>query len=265
GLLQHFLFLARRVAADMQQRQHQRGELVAHGQAGKAHGDVGAGATDLEGRAALVLGGADGDLVRERGDVLQQLAQLARGLAVVQRGIEFDRRAQVLQVGRELRLQVVVQHGVLRDGGEACACGQGAPGGARKHPGMVRGGAGPGACPGPVRLSGGDQILPTSSRDGAMVLAPSFHLAGQTWFGLAATNWAAFSLRRVSLMSRAMALSWTSMVLITPLGSITKVPRRARPSSSMCTPKARVRVWVGSPTSGNLALPTAGEVSCHTL
>ena len=43
------------------------------------------------------------------------------------------------------------------------------------------------------------------------------------------------------------------------------VPRRARPSSSMCTPKARVSWWVGSPTSGNFALPTAGEVSCQTL
>jgi hypothetical protein len=36
-------------------------------------------------------------------------------------------------------------------------------------------------------------------------------------------------------------------------------------SSGMCTPKAFVSVWVGSPTSGNLALPTAGEVSCQTL
>jgi hypothetical protein len=28
---------------------------------------------------------------------------------------------------------------------------------------------------------------------------------------------------------------------------------------------ARVSAWVGSPTSGNLALPTAGEVSCQAL
>ncbi|MDT4890646.1 hypothetical protein FQZ97_1275190 [compost metagenome] len=50
-----------------------------------------------------------------------------------------------------------------------------------------------------------------------------------------------------------------------PSGLITKVPRSARPSSGMCTPNALVSVWVGSPTSGNLALPTAGEVSCQTL
>src|SRR5690606_7341119 len=86
----------------------------------------------------------------------------------------------------------------------------------------------------------GDQILPTRSSEGAMDLAPSFHLAGHTWPGLAATNWAALSLRKVSLTSRAIALSWTSRVLITPSGLMMKVPRRARPSSSMCTPKARV-------------------------
>lgn len=33
----------------------------------------------------------------------------------------------------------------------------------------------------------------------------------------------------------------------------------------MCTPKARVSWCVGSPTSGNFALPTAGLVLCHTL
>ena len=67
------------------------------------------------------------------------------------------------------------------------------------------------------------------------------------------------SLRSVSLTSRAMALSWISAVLITPSGLMTKVPRSARPSSSMCTPNMRVSVWVGSPTSGNFALPTAGR------
>src|SRR3989344_424580 len=110
-----------------------------------------------------------------------------------------------------------------------------------------------------------DQILPTRSSEGARVLAPSFHLAGQTWPGLAAVYWAALSLRRVSETSRAISLECTSAVLMTPSGLITKVPRRARPSSSMCTPKARVSLWVGSPTRGNWALPTAGEVSCHTL
>src|SRR5690606_36744627 len=111
----------------------------------------------------------------------------------------------------------------------------------------------------------GRQILPTRSSDGFRVFSPSFHLAGQTSFGWAATYCAALSLRRVSVTSRAIALSWISTVLITPSGLITKVPRRARPSSSMCTPKARVSWWVGSPTSGNWALPTAAEVSCQTL
>src|SRR5574343_1762928 len=109
------------------------------------------------------------------------------------------------------------------------------------------------------------QILPTRSIEGARVLAPSFHLAGHTWPGLAAVYWAAFSLRRVSETSRAISLEWISRVLITPSGLMMKVPRRARPSSGICTPKALVSWWVGSPIRGNLALPTAGEVSCHTL
>src|SRR5690606_14766457 len=73
-----------------------------------------------------------------------------------------------------------------------------------------------GAEPETPRWTG--QILPTRSSDGVMVLAPSFHLAGQTSPGCSATYLAAFSLRSVSLTSRAMALSWTSIVLITPSG-----------------------------------------------
>src|SRR5690606_19747942 len=89
--------------------------------------------------------------------------------------------------------------------------------------GTARGGVhqGPGAEP------GCGQILPTRSSDGFRVFSPSFHLAGQTSFGLAATYWAALSLRRVSLTSRAIALSWISTVLITPSGLMMKVPRRA--------------------------------------
>ena len=62
-LLQHFFFDLRRVAANLQQRQNQRGKFMAHRQAGKTRAVVFAGAVDGKRRLAVnvVPAFADGD------------------------------------------------------------------------------------------------------------------------------------------------------------------------------------------------------------
>ncbi len=77
----------RGVAADLEQGEHERGELVAERDAGELHGHVGADALDREGGATgVVVGPADGDLVGERGDLVEQLGELGGLRAVVERG-----------------------------------------------------------------------------------------------------------------------------------------------------------------------------------
>ena len=111
-LLDQVGFHLGRVAAGLQQRQHQRGELVAHRQRGKAHAHVRALAGDLEGGAAAVGAvGAQRDLVGQADDLAQQLTHLLRFGAVVQRGDQFDRLLQAFEVALELGLEVGVQHG----------------------------------------------------------------------------------------------------------------------------------------------------------
>ena len=66
-LLDGLLRGLRGVAADVQQREHERGELVAQRDAGEAHADIGADTVDGErGGALVVVGDAHGDLVGER-------------------------------------------------------------------------------------------------------------------------------------------------------------------------------------------------------
>ena len=102
----------RRVAADLEQRQHQRGEFMPHRQAGEGHADISAGAADHEAGHALVGAGRDiADLVRQRGDFGQQLGELLRFGGGIERGDQFDRLANVDQVGRQLLLQIGVKHG----------------------------------------------------------------------------------------------------------------------------------------------------------
>ncbi len=96
-----------RMAADLKQRQHQRGELVAERDAGEAHADIRAGAADQEaGAARIVIGAGDGDLRMQFGDLVQQLQHL-RGLGpVVERGDQFHRLAEVTEIGLELGLEM---------------------------------------------------------------------------------------------------------------------------------------------------------------
>ncbi len=89
-----------RMAAHLQQGQHQRGELMPHGQAGETDADVRADAADHEGRGAPVVIRADeGDLVRgEGGDLFEQVLQLDGLGGVVEEGHQLDR---VDDVGQE--------------------------------------------------------------------------------------------------------------------------------------------------------------------
>ncbi len=84
----------RRVAADLQQREDQRREFVAHRQAGEAHADVARPArlSENDGTAlGAVTTFGQREFVGERGDVVQHALQLARLVAVVERHRDFDR------------------------------------------------------------------------------------------------------------------------------------------------------------------------------
>jgi len=112
-LLDHFGRGLRRVAADLQQGQHQRGELVAHGDAGEAQADVAADTVERERRLARIVAvGLEGDLVTEAGDVLQQAQQFLGFLAVIEGRDDLERLRDLLQVGFQLGLEIGVQHSV---------------------------------------------------------------------------------------------------------------------------------------------------------
>ena len=111
-LLQQLGRFLGRMAADLQQGQHQRGEFMAQGDACETHAAVHAGIGDQE-RGLAHLGVVvldDGDLVAQLADFQQQFLQLARTLAVIQRSHQLHRTLQALQVGLQLGFQVVVKH-----------------------------------------------------------------------------------------------------------------------------------------------------------
>ena len=103
-----------RMPADLQQGQHQRGEFVAHRDAGEGDARRFAGQADGEGGAQ---GGstvfAQADLGREFGDVDEQAAHFLGLGTVVERGDEFDRSLELFEVGGKLGLDGGVEHVVL--------------------------------------------------------------------------------------------------------------------------------------------------------
>ena len=110
-LLDHFGRGLRRVTADLQQGQHQRGELVAHGDAGKTQADVAADAVERERRPARIVAvGLQGDLVAEAGNVLQQAQHFPGLLAVIEGRDDLEGLGDLLQVGFQLGLEIGVQH-----------------------------------------------------------------------------------------------------------------------------------------------------------
>ncbi|MCY1173481.1 hypothetical protein D9M73_136420 [compost metagenome] len=115
-LFDHFDTGLGRVAADLQQRQHQRGKFVAHGDAGEAQAD----AVAIEGspravqreRGTTGVGTvrAEGNEVRQAGDFHQQVVQFAGLRTVVEGSNDLDRLGDPLQVGFQLRFKRGVQH-----------------------------------------------------------------------------------------------------------------------------------------------------------
>ncbi len=100
-----------RMTADLQQGQHQRGEFVAHGQAGEAQANVAADAVQGERRLAGVLAvGLEGDLVAEAGDVLQQAQHFLGFFAVIEGRDDLERLGDLFQVGLQLGLEIGIQH-----------------------------------------------------------------------------------------------------------------------------------------------------------
>ena len=103
-----------RIAARLQQRQHQRGEFMPHRQAGETHAHVGAGAADRERGDALalgVVGHARHHDVGQRRDLVHQRAHFSRFGAVIQISDQFNLLINTLKQGLELGFHVLVQHG----------------------------------------------------------------------------------------------------------------------------------------------------------
>ena len=96
------LFLGR-VAADMEQRKDQRGELVAQRETGEVDARglsrLADGKTGATGIAAVE---ARADLVGQGGDFLNQAARVDALRVVTEAGDEFDRVAQVAEISLEL-------------------------------------------------------------------------------------------------------------------------------------------------------------------
>ena len=154
-----------RVAADVQQRQHERRKLMAHRQSCEPDARVHAVLAQSERRLQLGVVAAllDRDECRSGGDGGQQFDHLPRTLAVVHRCDDLHRTNKAREVALQLLDQIGVQHSrfTIRRIKRFEL---------RRRP---------------------DQILPTKSSDGAIVLAPGVHFAGQTSPGCAATYCAA--------------------------------------------------------------------------
>ncbi|MNF38439.1 hypothetical protein D3C84_193890 [compost metagenome] len=100
------------MATDLQQRQHQRGEFVTHGNAGKTQADIRCGAIERERRRTTVAAiGLEGDLVGQADNLLQQAEQFAGFVAVIEGRDYLERLGDLLEVGLQLGLQIGVQHG----------------------------------------------------------------------------------------------------------------------------------------------------------
>ncbi|OQB99789.1 MAG: hypothetical protein BWX79_03052 [Alphaproteobacteria bacterium ADurb.Bin100] len=113
-LLDHLGLDLGRVAAGPQQGQHQRREFMAQRQTGEAQAVGGARALQRERRLASIGAiRAQRDLVGAQGlDGLQQVEHLARGVVVAQSGHQLERLRHALQIGCELGLEGIVEHGV---------------------------------------------------------------------------------------------------------------------------------------------------------
>ncbi len=105
-LLQQCRISLGRVTTGLQQRQYQRGELVAHGDTGKADPRGFPGGGNTHARGALVGRVGQADLARHLGDLGGQLVQFLALGAVIDGHADFYRLYDILQVGVQLLLQI---------------------------------------------------------------------------------------------------------------------------------------------------------------
>jgi hypothetical protein len=102
-LIEQFGIFLGRMAAHVQQRQDQRGELVPHRQAGEDRfRPAFVGADRERGLARVRAVEAGGHLVGLRGDLLDEAARFGRLGTVIQAGDQLDRAAQVAEIGFQL-------------------------------------------------------------------------------------------------------------------------------------------------------------------
>ncbi len=115
NLLEHFRRNARRMAARLQNGEHERGELVAARHARKFHARRLTRAADRERRAARGGGrsGGERDQRTDRRELRQHRLHLAAGLTVVIRDRDCDRLSQAFENALQLLLEVRVDHGLL--------------------------------------------------------------------------------------------------------------------------------------------------------
>ena len=102
----------RRVAADLQQREHERGELVTERQPGELHLDVGTGAHHAErGTPGGVPRPHVGDPpTGQRRDLVEQVGDLARRGRAVEAADQLDRLDDLGEVRRELLCESGIEH-----------------------------------------------------------------------------------------------------------------------------------------------------------
>ena len=116
----------RRMPAGLQQRQHQRRELVTHRQSREADAHLRASAAHAERRhahRAVRLTLLERDQAGQRCDLAQQIVHLPRRVAVVQRRDDLYGSGQALQVSLQLLLQRGVEHLAVTP----WLCGEGRP------------------------------------------------------------------------------------------------------------------------------------------
>ncbi len=99
-----------RVAAALQQGEHQRGKFMTHGDAGKVNARGLALRRDTHGRLASGSARGLGDLGGHLGDLAGQCQQLCRFVAVVAGHADLDGIDDVLQIGVQLLFEVGIQH-----------------------------------------------------------------------------------------------------------------------------------------------------------
>ncbi len=165
------------VAANLQQRQNQRGEFVAHGDTGETQADIVARAVQRERRRTCVGAAViQGDVFGNTDHIVEQCKHFLRLRAVIKGRDDLDGASDPLQVGFQLGFKIGVQHVATscftkgrNNNAQAIT--------ARAFYGAMRFTCSRAQRPQPIHVN---QILPTRSRDGARVASPSFHLAGQT-------------------------------------------------------------------------------------